>query len=625
MPNIERASVLLLTYVLIAVAPLAADDLKPRENLTSLIFQAGGEPRAYTRLTADQGATYVFCGQGELRLLSRAVLLFEGDTARYTLDVNIDGARPGHELSAHTEAVADALFDERFRAGELRRASYDLARGCHTVRLELARANVEAVAVRMSWNERAPTLRAWRDVDLTSDQRRAVVQIGDKRSDYYRFEGGVAELEVEGPAWVRLLTRPVGKPAPLTVTVRRKGRSYRAYELIHLPSRRARLVAEPNLRLGRARELFFPVARGRQILRVRVADERLVLFRPQIAERKVSRDSRPPWSVRPRLASIYDDNILRYSDKFIQRFEDGRDPDRFRVSSLDDLIHRADLQASRDFTGLGGREGRFRVDIGHRAYQRNSIKDWTRFALSWRQELRRDRSLEVTANWTPNFYVRHIRDSDLTGRNRTADPFQAFEFERTEGRVRFTHAPGASLNARYHLGLASFRHSEAFREFDSENLFAGIRWDHQLTRQLRLSYAFELTDSSARGWDEAGETRLTSDDTDPSFRQLDLMLAARIRLPSERRQILFLQAEAGRRDYTTDKPATLAPLHNGREDDLLRVYASWQLDLTERYRLTVFGQLRTRSSTAPIELDIGVEKNFDQTELGIRLSTRFGS
>ena len=56
----------------------------------------------------------------------------------------------------------------------------------------------------------------------------------------------------------------------------------------------------------------------------------------------------------------------------------------------------------------------------------------------------------------------------------------------------------------------------------------------------------------------------------------------------------------------------------------MRLYASWQIDLTQRYRLTAFAQARERSSTALVDLDIGVEKDYEQFEAGLRLSTRFG-
>ncbi len=633
------------------LAPSAgAGDLEPREQLSEAIFRAGGAPRAYTRLSASDRASYSFCGQGRLQVLSRAMMPGRTTAARYTLDLQIDGAAPGRELAYRVTAAAGAEFNQRTRAGMLRRTAIDLVRGCHTDELSLARSTVEAVAVRLAWDPRPATRRRWSDGEVAGGER-TLVEVGDRRAPYLLLAPGeVLELAVDGPAWVRVLTRSVGHGNDsYALTVERKGKSspggapgkpYRDYRLETSPSKRARLLAAPGTRIGKARvlaapgnrigkarDVVFAVGRGTRRLELRGPAGHSLLLRPEIAERSEDRlpgTPEPGWTARARLASYYDDNILRYSEKFIERFENGQDPDRFRVESLDDTVQRADVYLRRGFTGLASQPAELGFDLEHRDYLRNDVKDWSRFSASWHQELRRGRRLAASISWAPNFYVRHLRDSDLTGGGQDADPFQAFEFERAEARLRFGQELGASIDARSHLGVARFRHSPAFREFDSTNLFGGLRLDHELSRRLRLSYAFELTDSDARGWDQAGETRATSDDTDPSYLQLDLMLAARIRLPSRRRQILFLQAEGGRRDYTTTKSEDDAPLHAGREDDLLRLYASWQLDLARRYRLTVFAQSRERSSTAPIDLDIGVEKDYEQWEAGVRLSARFG-
>ncbi|MEM8963880.1 MAG: hypothetical protein AAGD38_20520 [Acidobacteriota bacterium] len=625
-------SIRLVTIILIlvvSVSPVSAFDVvEPEEDLTTAMFRSGDTGLPFQRL--DQTAHYLFCGRGELEIQSRAVLGDGENVARYVLLAAIDGETPARELDHRSQAFTGASFDNRHRATALRKATFELGRGCHTVALSVGRSTVDTIAVRVVWDRRAPVKRPWEDITLVGG-RRAELSVGDSRSDYRRVERGrKLELDVEGPAWVRLLARPTGPSGNVDYrfTVRANDDLHRHYRLRTRPSRQAWLVDEPDTRVSRSNEIVFPVPAGRHTLVFATNLDADLLLRSQIAQ---PGDAGIPtaidtgWAVRGRVASYYDDNILRYSDKFIQRFEDGRDPSRFRVESLDDFIQRLDLYVDHAFPGLRKREAKIGVDIEHRAYLRNDIKDWTRFGVHLDQDLGLGRSATITASYSPGFYVRHIRDSDLTGASANGtDPFQAFEFDKTEFRAEYRHPLGASLDARYHAGLAIFEHSDAFTEFDSDNLFIGARLDHRLSRELRLSYAVEYTDSSAQGYDQPGETLETSDDTDPSYRQFDLMLAARYRFPGPRRHTLFLQAEYGQREYTTDKPANLAPLHNGREDQILRYYASWQLRLTPRYSLTLFAQARDRSSDAPIDLDIGVEKDYEQFEIGLRVTARFG-
>lgn len=621
----------LLLILLSVVWPVhAGEPLEPREDLADLAFRSGERGRLYTRLHVGDRAHYLFCGQGTLEVVSRAVLEGRRQAARYTLLAQIDGARPARELAYRAGAVADADFDGRYRATALRRTELGLGRGCHTVELELARSTTDSVAVRLSFDIRQATRRRWEELEPIPGGHGETLRVGDSRTAYRWLDDGQPnEWVVEGPAWVRFLARPAGQAGPTSYSlkVERGGRTYRTYLLDSAPSRRARLASRPNLAVGRANEVVFALGAGRHRLALRPSPGLELLVRGQMARRDAGPlpgAVAPFWSSRLRLASYYDDNILRYSEKFIERFENGRDPDRFRVESLDDVIQRLDLTVDRDFAGLGGRRAEFTLDVGHRAYSRNSIKDWTRFSASVGQDLGLGRAFELSISWLPGFYVRHLRDSDLRGGGPSVDPFQPFEFDKGDVRLDYSHRLGIDHRARWHLGLASFRHVDAFREFDSDNVFAGLRLDSRLSRTFRLSYALEYTDSAARGWDEEGETLETSDDTDPSYRQWDVMVAARFRLPGKRRSTLFLQAEVGLREYTTDKPASVAPLHNGREDDLLRFYASWQLDLGKGYSLTLFGQLRDRSSTALIEADIGDEKDYEQYELGLRLTARFG-
>ncbi|MEM6794831.1 MAG: hypothetical protein AAF725_12700 [Acidobacteriota bacterium] len=641
-PRLARAAgvaalwVLLLLQTLDGGAAFAApsETLEASESLASATLTLpGGETRSYSRFEVGTRAGYVFCGQGTVRVLSRAQLPPGARAARYGFSLSVDGNPRPLELSYQSALRPGAAFSEALAAAALRRSEVELARGCHTLHLKLERSTAPSVAVTVRFEPEPATRRPWSAAALEGG-RGVTLEVGESRTAYRRIEaGGAVLLEVQGPAWIRLLARSASWDEPpgaqLSIHRRRGGRDVlaRSYSLINRPSRRARVSGAPRLRVGAASEVVLRADRGASSFVIEGDPEIGMLLRAQIAPSDPDAADpgrvRSAWGTQARLATYYDSNILRYSDKFIQRFEDGRDPDRFRVESLDDTIQRADLDVSRSFAGVAGRLASVDASVSYRAYARNDIKDWASWSLGWRQELGRGRSVEATALGASDFYVRHIRDSDLVGRG-GEDPFQAFEFRRSGARLRYRHDWGASSRLRYDLGWTRFRHSDAFREFDSDNFSLGARLDQQRTSRLRLSYGLELTESDARGFDEPGETLLTSDDSDPSYRQLDLMVASRYVLGGFGNQVLFFQAEAGLRDYATSKPFNLAPFHSGRQDDFLRLYGSWQIDLSARYRLTVFAQGRRRtSSLPPDQLDIGVEKDFEQVEGGVRLTARF--
>ncbi|MEM1205832.1 MAG: hypothetical protein AAGN66_21560 [Acidobacteriota bacterium] len=620
---------LLVAYLLVALlfvgSPTLAEDLAPTEPVLRSLFRAvEGEPKPYLRAEVGRHFEFPFCGEGRLAIHSRAMLEPRVRAARYSLTYSLDGQPEGVTRRFRAERTESGRFGPDLRAGGLRSIPLDVARGCHTLKLALDASTESVVGLRVTFAERSPTKRAWEGAQVHGGQD-ATVWVGDRTTPYRRLAPAeTLNLRVVGPAWVRLLVRTAGaEPGVHRLDVQDGGEPLRSYLIESRPSTRARPGGDPTSILSRADEVTFPVGPGDHDLGVRSASGVDLLVRAQVAARSAGERGESRWATRARLSLLYDDNILRYSERFIARFEQGRDPDRFRVSSLDDWIQRVELNTERTFRGLAGREAGIELGLEHRAYQDNSIKDWSQVSLAWSQQLARGRSFKLRAAYLPDFYVRHLRDSDLTGRVGRPESFQSFDFSKRELRAEYRQPLGRSSNLRAHLGFAQFDHSDAFREFDSDNGFLGARLDHRISSSTRLSFAAEWTHSEARGFDEAGETRATSDDTDPTYRQLDLMTAVRFQLPSRKRQLLFFQAEVGLRDYTTSKPSSLAPLHFGREDELLRIYASWQLDLSDRYTLTVYAQRRERSSTAPVELDVGVEKNYDQLELGTRLAIRF--
>ena len=44
------------------------------------------------------------------------------------------------------------------------------------------------------------------------------------------------------------------------------------------------------------------------------------------------------WEVRLSVGTMYDNNILKYSDKYIDRFINSQDEGRFHISSYDDMV-----------------------------------------------------------------------------------------------------------------------------------------------------------------------------------------------------------------------------------------------------------------------------------------------
>ena len=124
------------------------------------------------------------------------------------------------------------------------------------------------------------------------------------------------------------------------------------------------------------------------------------------------------WDVGLSLRTFYDSNILKYSDKYLQRFMNREDEGRFHINRYDDLVTQYSLGV--DFTEkiIGNLNSIFSLDLGLNQYAFNPIKTWRQFEVSWRQYVYKSTSFRISYSYIPDFYVRHFRDEewiDVTG------------------------------------------------------------------------------------------------------------------------------------------------------------------------------------------------------------------
>ena len=371
------------------------------------------------------------------------------------------------------------------------------------------------------------------------------------------------------------------------------------------------------------------VGPGRHVLELRLRGGRAAAIRVRLAALKdgerVAVSRRPArWSSQIRAGSWYDSNILRYSQKYIDRFENGSEPGRFQVESLDDVVTRLDLRLHRSFRGFGGRGARVHVSAAAHAYAENEIKNWNRVELGWRQDLGAGFRLDLRASAVPDFYLRHQRDIDLQGitARGVAPSFDAFSFSTgaldLAVRKRFSRA----LSLRFETRWATHDYIEGYDEFDDEQWRVGLRVDHQPSRSWSWAARYRYTRSDARGYDQPGETRALSDDADASYEQHGVELFAS---RSWAEKELRLEASAADRQFLTTKSPTIVPLYAGREDLRWRVgtFVDFPLRSESDLEGTIYVEWQQRTARSSISsFDLAREKDYELVIAGFRLAFR---
>jgi len=118
------------------------------------------------------------------------------------------------------------------------------------------------------------------------------------------------------------------------------------------------------------------------------------------------------WALTLSINPYYDSNILKYSDKYIQRFKNREDPGRFHIDRIDDFAigYSAGLNFSDNF--IGKLNTTLGAGYDTDAYTYNSVKNWATFNMFFRQQITTSTSAQFSYSYVPEFYVRHFRDED---------------------------------------------------------------------------------------------------------------------------------------------------------------------------------------------------------------------
>lgn len=319
-------------------------------------------------------------------------------------------------------------------------------------------------------------------------------------------------------------------------------------------------------------------------------------------------------------SSVYDNNILRYSDKYISRFNNREDAGRFHNSTLDDLILVNSFRLGIAMRLIGSQTTNATIDYRRRTYTHNGIKDWSYVAVALKQDVSKKFSVQVGYSYIPEFYVRHFRDDDWTALYGFRDPivYQPFSFKKDEVGGWVQYALFTTTRVRATFSFARYFYNEHFTEYDCNNTSVGIVVSHNVTKDLKFTAGFEVTLSRGDG----------TTDMDPSNNQNVYGVGIEYQLPKlfGRKNSIAAGGEFSRSCYTSTHFLELDPNHAGRDDRSYRVSASYNLELLKNLGLVLtFGWHDRAVKTAATQNAeyLSAEKDYRQYQLGLDIRYTF--
>lgn len=341
------------------------------------------------------------------------------------------------------------------------------------------------------------------------------------------------------------------------------------------------------------------------------------------AQEKTNKDP-DHWSLMLSINPYYDSNILKYSDKYMERFKNGQDPGRYHIDRIDDLTigYSAGLTFSDQLFGkLGTTLG---VGFDSDAYTYNSIKTWETFNVFIRQQITTTTSAQFTYSYIPEFYVRHFRDDDWVYYYGYTDiTYQPYNFSKDDfGFWVHQIMPWRSTRARAYFTYTRYYLNSAYTEYDSDDYMFGFRIYQTIVKDFQVSFGYLYTTSDAKGYDDPTETKDLSDDSDASNYEHSYFAGFEYDLPRllNRDNSISANFQYQRAFFTTEEFVEVDPLHAGRYDYNYRLFINYNLSLIKNLSATFYYNWYAREASSPSDYNreyISDEKDYTQYRIGV--------
>ncbi|MBU0519785.1 hypothetical protein KJ564_12715 [bacterium] len=272
-----------------------------------------------------------------------------------------------------------------------------------------------------------------------------------------------------------------------------------------------------------------------------------------------------PFTLKVSYSGAYDDNILRYSDRDLDRFENDSEVYPSEVTTTDDWANSFTFRLYKDVKL--GKYFRFRPYYNFKIslYSINEQKNYSSHFFLARFTYRYRYYLYLQYSVLDDYYLRLYRDRD-------SGVYHSCEFDQYKPTVKLRwHFSPFNLEASYSRELLYY--NPHFTEYDNEGDVWGIEASYELPIKLQLSAGYFLTVADNVGFDQTGafipvDPSEDAEYGDSSYEEDEFIFNVRYPLPVKKSMqwVLFMNLSQRFRYYQTDLSVLDDPFHAGRED-----------------------------------------------------------
>ena len=352
-----------------------------------------------------------------------------------------------------------------------------------------------------------------------------------------------------------------------------------------------------------------------------------LLANNSFAQKKAKKKSNN-WRISVGLSSTYDNNILKYSDKYLDRFMNHEDEGRFHINTYDDLVLNPTINTSYTFKVFKKLKSKIYLNLSSKIYTVNSIKNFNLASIAFRQDLSKKSNFKIGYSYIPYFYIRHFRDDDwVDAFGYTEETFKPMGFAKDNYTFEIQNTFFKKTNVKYYMAYMKYYYNMHYAEYNSNNMLYGIKVIQPLNKKIKLTLAYEYITSDAQGYDELDETKETSDDSDGTYVSDVLGVGLNWKLPKlkKRSNSLNINSKFYKQYFSSMHFVENDPTHAGRVDKNFRVYSTYKISLTKKIGLSIFYNYLFRKTISVSEYNmqyLSDEKDYSQSQVGMKITYR---
>jgi hypothetical protein len=345
---------------------------------------------------------------------------------------------------------------------------------------------------------------------------------------------------------------------------------------------------------------------------------------------KKSKKRKSTLEIKPKFGVSYDDNILKYSEKYLDRFIHRQDSGRFHIDTYDDAIFYTGLYAGLSFYVFKKRKTKISGEISRRNYTVNGIKSWNYMTFGLQQYFMKKASFKLFYSYIPDFYVRHFRDDQwIAIYGYSPVSFQPYSFAKNTYGAYVQNTFFKGTRVRLLLYYMQYYHNKHYTEYDSKNWLYGIELYQRLHKKVRLFASYQYITSDAKGYDASYQTPETTNGPDATYKEDRFYLGFLWKLPRIAKMNNSIEAKGLYfvRYYYSRHPWQLDRLHAGRVDNNLRIYVNYRIRVIKSLDIRAYyvwmGRNSTTSAPEINKIYISNEKDYHQNVFGLEFTYTF--